>query len=88
MENIRIGNTVLDVMYAGVGPFVDRFKTQIYFRNYSLSELAAILDGAEEIEHTTSEKTELFEGYSRLTEISFVDGETVLAYLDKPEVTE
>ena len=85
MRTIKVGDAVLPVMYAGTSPFADRVKTQIYYGNLGLVQIAEILDGNTGIEYTDSEteETETFTGYSRLTEIGFVDQETIVAFLMK-----
>ena len=88
MNKIIVKGTELNVLYAGVGPLHGKFKAQIYFGNRTLSEVAALLDGADVIEHITDEKTETFEHYSRLVDISFVDNETVLVFNERVGVSE
>lgn len=83
MRTIKIGNAVLNVMYAGVSPFTDQFKTQIYYGSMSLGEIAGILDGNNDIIYTDGDQAETFEGYSKLTSISYVDNETIVAFLVK-----
>ena len=88
MRKIIVGEHEFDAMYAGVNPVTNRFKTQVYYGNKRLSELADIFDGAEEIIYTDDDKTETFEHYSRLTEISFVDDETAAVLCLFEEVSE
>lgn len=83
MKTIKIGNAVFAVMYAGKSKFKDQFKTQIYYGAMSLGQIAAVLDGNDGIEYTDGEQTETFEDYSKLTSISYVDNETLVAYLEK-----
>ena len=86
MRTLKIGNAVLNVMYAGVSPFTDQFKTQIYYGSMSLGEIAGILNGNNGIVYIDGDQTETFEGYSKLTSISYVDNETIVAFLVKNEV--
>ena len=83
MRTIKIGNAVLNVMYAGVSPFTDQFKTQIFFGEMNIAQIAAILENNQGIEYFDGEQTETFEGYSKLTSISYVDNETIVAFLEK-----
>ena len=85
MRTIKVDDAVLPVMYAGTSPFLDRLKTQIYYGNMGLVQIAGILDGNTGIEYTDSKtgETETFTGYSRLTEIGYVDQETIVAFLMK-----
>ena len=86
MRTIEVGGMVFHVMYAGVSPFTDQFKTQIYYSPMNLGQIAAMLDGNDGIEYTDGDQTEIFEGYSKLTSISYVDNETLVAFLVKDEV--
>lgn len=85
MRNIRIGNAVLRVMYAGVSPFVDHFKTQIYYDSMGIGEIAGILDRNTGIIYDDDGNQQTFEGYSKLTKIERVDEETVVAILEQEE---
>ena len=83
MKQITVNGMTFRVLYAGVSPFIDQLKMQVFYGDFSLGRLAGILDGNESIEYTDGENTETFEGYSRLTEIKYVDGETVVAFFEK-----
>jgi hypothetical protein len=83
MRSIRVGNAVFRVMYAGVSPFIDHFKTQIYFENLTIGQIASVLDGNAGILYENGDSQETFEGYSRLIKIEFVDNETVVAILER-----
>lgn len=82
MKRIIVGGIVFRVMYAGVSPYVDHFKTQVYFEGMGLGRIAAILDGNTGITYEDGETTQTFTGYSYLSEIKYVDGETLVAILD------
>lgn len=83
MRSIRVGNAVFRVMYAGVSPFTDRFKTQIYFESLTIGQIASVLDGNAGILYENGDAKETFEGYSCLIKIEFVDNETVMAILER-----
>jgi hypothetical protein len=69
-------------MYAGVSPFINRLKAQIYFDDYTLGQIAGFLDGNDGITYTDGDFVETFSGYTKLTEIKYVDEETAVAFLD------
>jgi hypothetical protein len=69
-------------MYAGVSPFINRLKAQIYFDDYTLGQIAGFLDGNTGIVYADGDSEETFTGYSKLTEIKYVDEETAVAFLD------
>lgn len=83
MRSIKVGNMVFRVMYAGVSPFTDRFKTQIYFEAMSIGVIASELDGNTGILYTDGDTQKTFEGYSHLIKIEYVDSETVVAILER-----
>lgn len=81
MRYLRIGETELPVMYGGISPFSDRFKTQIYYGDRSIVQVAEILDGNNGFDYVEDDKTEHFDGFSKLIEIAYVDDETMVAFL-------
>jgi hypothetical protein len=83
MRSIKVGNMVFRVMYAGVSPFTDHFKAQIYFETMSIGKIASELDGNTGILYMDGDAEETFEGYSRLIKIEYVDNETVVAILER-----
>ena len=83
MRQIKIGDVALPVMYAGVSPYIDRFKAQIYYGDMNLAQIANILEGNQGIEYIDGEQKTMFEGYTKLTSISYVDNETAVATLVK-----
>lgn len=83
MRSIKVGNAVFRVMYAGVSPFVDQFKTQIFFENFNIAQIANELDGNHGIIYEDGETTVEFIGYTRLIKIGYVDAETVVAVLER-----
>ena len=85
MRTITVRGQTLPVLCAGVSPFVDRFKSQIYFGEMGIGQLAGILDGNDGIiydNHETGDHEE-YVGYSRLTKIEFIDDETVVVFLNR-----
>ena len=85
MRTIKVGNAVFPVMYAGTSPFSDKLKTQLYYGEMNLVQVAEILNGNTGIEYADDDQVETFEGFSRLESIGYVDGETIVAFLGKEE---
>lgn len=86
LKKLQIKNTLYDADYAGVG-YNAWLKAQIY-DSRQLSLVAPDVENAEEIILTDGEKTEAFEGYTKLVQIQRVNDEVVMFMLEKPEIIE
>lgn len=83
MKTIEVGGVIFRVLYAGVSPFTDVFKAQIYHDGLGIIQIAGALDGNKWIAYTAEGETEIFRGYSKLTGIKYADAETVLVFLER-----
>lgn len=82
MKTIKVGEHVFLALYAGISPFVNHFKTQIYSSGVDISYIAEVFDGNKGMEFDNGKNKKSFVGYSLLKEIRRVDAETVLVILD------